>query len=48
MNELFINNGNDANSIPQFTEQAQQYSLADTGCSARAFFFGGYDRDWRP
>ena len=44
INQLFINNGNDANGIPQFTEEAQQYGLADTGYSTQAYFFD-YDRD---
>jgi enediyne biosynthesis protein E4 len=44
MNELFINNGNDANGIPHFTEEAQKYGLADTGYSTQAYFFD-YDRD---
>ena len=43
-NELFINNGNDANGIPTFTEQAAEYGLADEGYSTHAAFFD-YDRD---
>ncbi len=43
-NELFINNGNDANGVPTFTEQAVQYGLADKGFSTHAAFFD-YDRD---
>lgn len=43
-NELFINNGNDANGVPTFTEQAAQYGLNDKGYSTHAAFFD-YDRD---
>ncbi|MFD2932437.1 VCBS repeat-containing protein [Spirosoma flavum] len=43
-NELFINNGNDANGIPTFTEQAVEYGLDDRGYSTHAAFFD-YDRD---
>ena len=43
-NELFINNGNDANGVPTFTEQAAEYGLADRGYSTHAAFFD-YDRD---
>ncbi|GAB3962393.1 VCBS repeat-containing protein [Spirosoma harenae] len=43
-NELFINNGNDANGIPTFTERAAEYGLADRGYSTHAAFFD-YDRD---
>ncbi|GAB4031015.1 VCBS repeat-containing protein [Spirosoma gilvum] len=43
-NELFINNGNDANGVPTFTEQADAYGLADKGFSTHAAFFD-YDRD---
>jgi hypothetical protein len=43
-NELFINNGNDANGIPTFTERAVEYGLADRGYSTHAAFFD-YDRD---
>ena len=43
-NELFINNGNDANGIPTFTEQAAEYGLNDKGFSTHAAFFD-YDRD---
>ena len=43
-NELFINEGNNAAGIPQFSEQAAKYGLADTGFSTQAFFFD-YDRD---
>ena len=44
MNQLFINEGNDGNGIPHFTEQAQQYGLADSSYSTQAYFFD-YDRD---
>jgi hypothetical protein len=43
-NELFINTGNDAKGYPHFSEQAQQYGLADTGYSTQAYFFD-LDRD---
>lgn len=43
-NELFINNGNDANGIPTFTERAAEYGLNDRGYSTHAAFFD-YDRD---
>ncbi len=44
MSQLFINTGNDDKGIPHFTEQAQQYGLADSAYSTQAFFFD-YDRD---
>jgi hypothetical protein len=43
-NQLFINGGNDKDGVPHFTEQAQQYGLADAGYSTQAVFFD-YDRD---
>lgn len=43
-NELFINNGNDANGVPTFTERAAEYGLDDRGYSTHAAFFD-YDRD---
>jgi hypothetical protein len=43
-NELFINNGNDANGVPAFTERAAEYGLNDRGYSTHAAFFD-YDRD---
>ncbi|MCK8491559.1 VCBS repeat-containing protein [Spirosoma sp. RP8] len=43
-NELFINNGNDANGVPTFTERAAEYGLNDKGYSTHAAFFD-YDRD---
>lgn len=43
-NQLFINEGNDRSGIPHFSEQAEQYGLADTSYSTQAFFFD-YDRD---
>lgn len=43
-NQLLINEGNDKNGIPRFSEQAEQYGLADTSYSTQAFFFD-YDRD---
>lgn len=44
VNQLFINDGNDANGVPHFSEQAKQYGLADSGYSTQAYFFD-YDRD---
>jgi hypothetical protein len=44
MNQLFINEGNDKNGVPKFSEQAQQYGLADSSYSTQAYFFD-YDRD---
>ncbi|HEY6082747.1 MAG TPA: VCBS repeat-containing protein, partial [Chitinophagaceae bacterium] len=43
-NQLFINEGNDSNGIPHFSEQAAQYGLADSSFSTQAYFFD-YDRD---
>ncbi|MDR0793470.1 MAG: CRTAC1 family protein, partial [Chitinophagaceae bacterium] len=44
VNQLFINEGNDAQGIPRFSEQAAQYGLADSSYSTQAYFFD-YDRD---
>jgi enediyne biosynthesis protein E4 len=44
INQLFINNGNDAKGYPHFSEQAQQYGLADSSYSTQAYFFD-MDRD---
>ena len=44
MNQLFINEGNDKNQIPKFSEQAQQYGIADSSYSTQAYFFD-YDKD---
>jgi len=43
-NELFINKGNNASGIPQFSEEAEKYGLADKGFSTHAAFFD-YDKD---
>lgn len=43
-NQLFINEGNDAQGTPRFSEQAHQYGLADSAYSTQAYFFD-YDRD---
>jgi len=43
-NQLFINQGNDKEGIPQFREMAEQYGLADSAFSTQAYFFD-YDRD---
>jgi hypothetical protein len=42
--QLFINEGNDAQGIPKFSEQAAQYGLADSAYTTQAYFFD-YDRD---
>ena len=44
MNQLFINEGNDPKGYPHFSEQAQQYNLADSAYSTQAYFFD-FDRD---
>src|SRR4051812_25561212 len=44
VNQLFINTGNDKQGYPHFSEQAQQYGLADSGYSTQAYFFDA-DRD---
>lgn len=43
-NELFINQGNDAEGKPTFKEQAAAYGLDDKGFSTHAVFFD-YDKD---
>lgn len=43
-NQLFINMGNDPQGYPHFSEQAQQYGLADSGYSTQAYFFD-FDKD---
>lgn len=43
-NQLFINQGNDANNIPIFKEQAEQYGLASAAFSNQGYFFD-YDKD---
>lgn len=42
--QLFINDGNDGNGIPHFTDQANQYGLDDSSYSTQASFFD-YDKD---
>ncbi|WP_375446938.1 VCBS repeat-containing protein [uncultured Fibrella sp.] len=44
INQLFINMGNNASGVPQFTDQARQYGLADSTYSTQAVFFD-YDHD---
>lgn len=44
VNQLFINEGNDANNVPRFSEKAKEYGLASAAYSNQAFFFD-YDRD---
>lgn len=43
-NELFINQGNNAQGVPTFLEQAAEYGLASQASSTNAYFFD-YDRD---
>ena len=43
-NALFINEGNGADGVPTFSEQAKAYGIADEGYSTHASFFD-YDRD---
>ncbi len=44
VNQLFINEGNDSNGVPHFSEQASQYGLGTPSYSTQAYFFD-YDRD---
>src|SRR5207249_255160 len=46
-NELYINQGLNADGVPTFVEQAAAYGVADTGYSTQALFFD-YDRDGEP
>jgi enediyne biosynthesis protein E4 len=43
-NELFINQGNNAQGIPTFIDQAAEYGLGNPTASTNAYFFD-YDRD---
>ncbi len=43
-NQLFINLGNDANGVPHFKDEAEQYGLDDGSFSTQAYFFD-YDHD---
>ncbi|MFN8355552.1 MAG: VCBS repeat-containing protein [Spirosomataceae bacterium] len=43
-NQLFVNQGNDANGVPVFAEKAAEYGLAHQGFSNQAYFLD-YDRD---
>ncbi|MEZ4774014.1 MAG: VCBS repeat-containing protein [Bacteroidia bacterium] len=43
-NQLFVNQGNDSNNFPVFTDKAAEYGLASQGFSNQAYFFD-YDRD---
>ncbi len=38
-NELFVNQGNDANGIPQFREMAEEYGIASEATTTSAAFF---------
>ena len=44
-NELFINNGNDKNGIPTFTEHAAEYGIDAPGTYTSQALFFDYDRD---
>jgi hypothetical protein len=44
VNQLFINQGNDAGGVPHFREMAAEYGLAFPSYSTQAYFFD-YDRD---
>ncbi|MDO1447078.1 VCBS repeat-containing protein [Rhodocytophaga aerolata] len=44
VNQLFINQGTDAAGLPQFTDMASHYGLADSSFSTQSSFFD-YDRD---
>ncbi len=43
-NQLFVNQGNDADGVPHFEEQAAQYGLDSPGFSNQGYFLD-YDRD---
>ncbi|MEM6806878.1 MAG: CRTAC1 family protein, partial [Bacteroidota bacterium] len=43
-NKLFINTGNNTEGIPQFSEQAADFGLADTSYNTHSYFFD-YDKD---
>lgn len=43
-NQLFINEGNDENGVPQFTDRAMEFGLDLVGFATQASFFD-YDRD---
>jgi len=43
-NQLFINQGSDANNVPIFKEQAEEYGLASAAFSNQGYFFD-YDKD---
>jgi hypothetical protein len=42
--QLFINQGNNENGVPQFKDEAQQFGLLDSAFSTQAYFFD-YDKD---
>ena len=44
ISQLYINEGNDKNGIPHFSEQAEEYGLADSAYNTQTFFFD-YDKD---
>ncbi len=43
-NQLFINKGKDAEGVPRFADEAEQYGLADSSYSTQSVFFD-YDKD---
>lgn len=43
-NQLFINQGNDKNGVPQFTDEAEAFGVTDGGYTTHAAFLD-YDRD---
>ncbi|MEM6766032.1 MAG: VCBS repeat-containing protein, partial [Bacteroidota bacterium] len=43
-NQLFINQGNDENGIPQFKDEAEAYGLASSAFSNQIYFFD-FDKD---
>lgn len=44
VNQLFINQGNDRNGVPHFTEEATKYGLGSAAYSNQGYFFD-YDND---
>lgn len=43
-NQLFVNQGNNKNGVPQFRNEAKKYGLDNAGFSTQAYFFD-YDHD---
>ncbi|MDO9376142.1 MAG: VCBS repeat-containing protein [Ferruginibacter sp.] len=44
ISQLFINDGNDGNGVPHFSEQAEKFGLADSAYGTQVYFFD-FDRD---